>query len=586
MDFYGFYTGEVFDAYEYLGAHTTPEGTTFRTFAPQAQRLELLLGDRVIPMEKIYNGQFYEVTVPDAAFGMTYEYRIYSNGGYTDHCDPYGNYMELRPAHKSILWDMDSYHFNDSQWMKKRTDMKNKPLNIYEMHAGSFKKPEDRNDAWYNYEELGDVLIPYLKDSGYNYVEFLPICEHPCDESWGYQTTGYFSPTSRFGTPTQLKKLIDRLHQNEIGVILDFVPVHFAIDSYGLARFDGSALYEYPNNDVGRSEWGSCNFMHSRGEVRSFLQSSANYWLKEFHFDGLRMDAISNIIFWQGDERRGVNANAVSFVKNMNQKLKKANPGCMLIAEDSTSFKGITGRADQNSLGFDYKWDLGWMHDTLDFLALPVEKRPENYHKLTFSMLYFEDENYLLPLSHDEVVHGKGTIVNKISGTPEERLTQARLLYLYMIMHPGKKLNFMGNELAQWREWDEKRQQDFSLLQDDPRNAAFYQYMKALNHLYLNNPALSEEDYEPAGFEWADCHQEDKLIYAITRKSKKQTLMGVFNFSNIEQPYSVLLPDENKQAKLIFSTNDSSTPEVKLENGSMSLTLPPFTAYVFYVSES
>ena len=586
MDFYGFYTGEVFDAYEYLGAHTTPEGTTFRTFAPQAQRLELLLGDRVIPMEKIYNGQFYEVTVPDAAFGMTYEYRIYSNGGYTDHCDPYGNYMELRPAHKSILWDMDSYHFNDSQWMKKRTDMKNKPLNIYEMHAGSFKKPEDRNDAWYNYEELGDVLIPYLKDSGYNYVEFLPICEHPCDESWGYQTTGYFSPTSRFGTPTQLKKLIDRLHQNEIGVILDFVPVHFAIDSYGLARFDGSALYEYPNNDVGRSEWGSCNFMHSRGEVRSFLQSSANYWLKEFHFDGLRMDAISNIIFWQGDERRGVNANAVSFVKNMNHKLKKANPGCMLIAEDSTSFKGITGRANQNSLGFDYKWDLGWMHDTLDFLALPVEKRPENYHKLTFSMLYFEDENYLLPLSHDEVVHGKGTIVNKISGTPEERLTQARLLYLYMIMHPGKKLNFMGNELAQWREWDEKRQQDFSLLQDDPRNAAFYQYMKALNHLYLNNPALSEEDYEPAGFEWADCHQEDKLIYAITRKSKKQTLMGVFNFSNIEQPYSVLLPDENKQAKLIFSTNDSSTPEVKLENGSMSLTLPPFTAYVFYVSES
>lgn len=586
MDFYGFYTGEVFDAYEYLGAHTTPEGTTFRTFAPQAQRLELLLGDRVIPMEKIYNGQFYEVTVPDAAFGMTYEYRIYSNGGYTDHCDPYGNYMELRPAHKSILWDMDSYHFNDSQWMKKRTDMKNKPLNIYEMHAGSFKKPEDRNDAWYNYEELGDVLIPYLKDSGYNYVEFLPICEHPCDESWGYQTTGYFSPTSRFGTPTQLKKLIDRLHQNEIGVILDFVPVHFAIDSYGLARFDGSALYEYPNNDVGRSEWGSCNFMHSRGEVRSFLQSSANYWLKEFHFDGLRMDAISNIIFWQGDERRGVNANAVSFVKNMNQKLKKANPGCMLIAEDSTSFKGITGRANQNSLGFDYKWDLGWMHDTLDFLALPVEKRPENYHKLTFSMLYFEDENYLLPLSHDEVVHGKGTIVNKISGTPEERLTQARLLYLYMIMHPGKKLNFMGNELAQLREWDEKRQQDFSLLQDDPRHAAFYQYMKALNHLYLNNPALSEEDYEPAGFEWADCHQEDKLIYAITRKSKKQTLMGVFNFSNIEQPYSVLLPDENKQAKLIFSTNDSSTPEVKLENGSMSLTLPPFTAYVFYVSES
>ena len=299
MDFYGFYTGEIFDAHEFLGAHTTSEGTTFRTFAPQAQKVELLLNNQCIPMEKIYNGQFFEVTVPDVPFDSTYEYRIHARGRFTDHCDPYGVGMELRPAHKSILRDLDSYVFHDEAWMKKRSDMKNKPLNIYEMHAGSFRKPEERADAWYNYEELGDILIPYLKENGYNYVELLPICEHPCDESWGYQTTGYFSPTSRYGTPEQLMKMIDKLHQNDIGIILDFVPVHFAVDAYALANYDGSALYEYPNNDVGQSEWGSCNFMHSRGEVRSFLQSSANYWLKQYHFDGLRMDAISNIIYWQ-----------------------------------------------------------------------------------------------------------------------------------------------------------------------------------------------------------------------------------------------------------------------------------------------
>lgn len=585
MDFYGFYTGEIFNAQEFLGAHKTSEGTTFRTFAPQAQKVELLLNGQCIPMEKIYNGQFFEVTVPDVPYDSTYEYRIHAHNRYTDHCDPYGNGMELRPAHKSVLRDMESYRFQDDAWMKKRSDMKNKPLNIYEMHAGSFRKPEERADAWYNYEELGDILIPYLKENGYNYVELLPICEHPCDESWGYQTTGYFAPTSRYGTPIQLMKLIDNLHRNDIGVILDFVPVHFAVDAYALANYDGSALYEYPNNDVGQSEWGSCNFMHSRGEVRSFLQSSANYWLQQFHFDGLRMDAISNIIYWQGDARRGVNANAVQFVRNMNRKLKEMNPGCMLIAEDSTSFKGITADHDKGGLGFDYKWDLGWMHDTLDFMALAPEKRPEHYHKLTFSMLYFGDENYLLPLSHDEVVHGKGTIVNKLYGTDDEKRRQARALYLYMMVHPGKKLNFMGNELAQFREWDEKRSLDFFLL-DDPAHRSFHDYMKALNHLYLNSPALSEEDYDKNGFEWADCRQENKLIYAITRRSRKQTLLTVFNFNNQQQDYTVKLPDDSRKAKLIFSTADGGTPSFTVDNGTLHMTLPSYTAFVFYVSES
>ena len=583
MDFYGFYTGQIFDAYEWLGAHYTPEKTTFRTFAPSAHRIELVLEDRVLPMNKVYNGQFYEVVVEKLAPGARYEYRIYSNMGCIDHCDPYGYAMELRPAHRSIVTDTSSFRFTDSEWLKKRCDMRKKPLNIYEMHAGSFRKPGDRPDDWYTYDQLADHLIPYLKENGYNYVEFLPLCEYPCDESWGYQTTGYFSPTSRYGSPEQLKTLINKLHSNGIGAILDFVPVHFAVDSYGLSKYDGSALYEYPHQDVGMSEWGSCNFMHSRGEVKTFLQSSANFWLSEFHFDGLRMDAISRIIFWQGDERRGVNSNALDFVRNMNKQLKQLNKGIMLIAEDSTSFKGVTKSCDEGGVGFDYKWDLGWMNDTLYFFRQPPEKRSEAYHKLTFSMMYFGDENYLLPLSHDEVVHGKGTIVNKMYGSDEDRIKQARALYLYMMMHPGKKLNFMGNELAQKREWDEKREQDFMLL-GDPVHNDFHEYIKALNHLYLSNPAFYEEDYDTHGFEWADCAQEQRLIYSIIRRSSEETILAVFNLgAGYQGGYSVKL-DDVKQADLIFSTESGAGEGYSLSGGYLTVSLPPYSGVVYRLS--
>ena len=590
MDFMGFYTGKIFDSYEWLGCHFEGNQTTFRTFAPQAQKVELLLDGRVIEMKKAHNGQFFEIIVPNVHCGSRYEYRIHSHGKYVDHCDPYGYFMERRPDHKSIVWNLKEHNFNDSEWMKKRSDMKNKPLNIYEIHAGSFRKPGEQPDSWYNYEELGNVLIPYLKECGYNYVEFMPLGEHPCDESWGYQTTGYFAPTSRYGNPTQLMTLIDRLHENNIGAIIDFVPVHFAIDSYGLAKYDGSNLYEYPSNDVGVSEWGSCNFMHSRGEVRTFLQSNANYWLKEYHFDGIRMDAISRIIYWQGDERRGVNSMAVDFVKTMNDGLKKINKGCMTIAEDSTSFKGITGDTQKGGLGFDYKWDLGWMHDTLDYFALPPEKRIEAYHKLTFSMLYFKDENYLLPLSHDEVVHGKGTILNKIYGNYDEKLCQAKALYTYMLMHPGKQLNFMGNELAQTREWDEKRQQDWYLLGDN-KNRMFHEYIKKLNSIYLYDSAMWEDDYKPEGFEWADCHSENKLIYAIIRSSKKSKLLAIFNLNNKMQDYSVKLPNIKKANTILCSDWNiyggwmpNNKELCSLNSETLYATLPPYSATLVKIS--
>ncbi len=537
MDMYGFYTGQEFNAHEYLGAHPENGGAVFRTFAPNATKVSLLLDGAEMPMQRVYDGNFHELFVPQAAAGQAYEYRIYfQNGGFQDHSDPYGFQMELRPAHRSIVCDLSTYTFQDHEWMKRRSNCLDRPLNIYEMHLGSWHR--DEHGEMLSYIETAKRLIPYLQETGYNYVEFLPLCEHPCDESWGYQNTGFFAPTSRYGSPQELMAAIDLLHQNGIGVILDFVPVHFAVDAYGLAQYDGTALYEYPNNAVGVSEWGSYNFMHSRGEVQSFLKSAANYFLSCYHFDGLRIDAISRIIYWQGEERRGENGNAIDFLKTMNQGLKRRHRGIMLIAEDSTSYAGVTKPAEDGGLGFDYKWDLGWMHDTLEYFQLPPSQRSEHYHKLTFSMLYFRNERYLLPFSHDEVVHGKATILQKMNGGYEGKFPQARTLYLYMYVHPGKKLNFMGNEIGQLREWDEKREQDW-ILRKYPTHDSFYRFMSELNALYLAHPALSELDYSEEGFAWIDCHQEEKCVYAISRKNRTEELIAIFNFSDSEQSYAL-----------------------------------------------
>ena len=590
MDKYGFYTGQIFDAYEYLGVHIMEDGVVFRTFAPNADHVSLIYGkaETEIPMNQIYDGNFYEIIVSDITLlGMTYEYRIYQkDGSYVDHCDPYGFSMELRPRHKSIISNLSTYQFDDDKWMKKRNSCHDKPLNIYEMHFGSWKK----EDKWYQYDELADLLIPYLKKNGYNYVEFLPLSEHPSDQSWGYQNTGFFAPTSRYGTPVQLKKLIDKLHQNDIGVILDFVPVHFAIDDYGLAKYDGSSLYEYPSNDVGVSEWGSYNFMHSRGEVRSFLQSAANYWLKEYHFDGLRMDAISRIIYWQGDESRGENGNAIDFIKVMNMGLRKRNPGCILVAEDSTDYPKVTLDVTKGGLGFDYKWDMGWMHDTLEYFQLPPSERINQYHKLTFSMMYFNNERYLLPYSHDEVVHGKATILQKMNGQYEDKFPQARAMYLYMMVHPGKKLNFMGNEFGQLREWDEKREQDWDILKY-PYHDSFLHYISMLNQIYLTHDALSKWDYEEEGFQWLDCHQEERCIYTIERKSDKERLVALFNFSNqIQEDYSLKIPNAQTIQTLINSDwqqfSGTTLPETimyRLKDEQLICTLQPFSGILLMI---
>lgn len=599
MDFYGFYTGKIFDAYKYLGAHTEKDGVVFRTFAPSASKISVIgeFNDwEEVPMEKVHDGNFWEFSTKKARPGMMYKYRIYDQSGqFIDHCDPYGYGMELRPNTASIIRDMSTYRFRDSSWMKKRTDRLRGPLNIYEIHFGSFKKPSDEPDAWYDYEEMADILIPYLKENGYNYLEIMPLNEYPSDESWGYQGTGFFSPTSRYGTADQLKAFVDACHQNDIGIILDFVPVHFAVDYYALANYDGTALYEYPHAAVGQSEWGSCNFMHSRGEVRSFLQSAANYWLTEFHMDGLRMDAISRAIYWQGTPERGVNSNAVEFLKNMNRGLKELHPSAILAAEDSTSFPGVTESPENGGLGFDYKWDMGWMNDTLDYFRIDPLFRGGCYHKLTFSMAYYYDSNYLLPLSHDEVVHGKATILQKMFGDYDMKFPQARAFYMYMYAHPGKKLNFMGNEIGHFREWDEKREQDWDLL-TYPAHQDFHRFMTDLNHFYLEHPAFSEKDYDSDGFLWLDCHSEERCVYAFERIGKNERIAAIFNFSGVEQAgYQLEIPDAT-ELELIFSSElpeygGKGRPDLaagtrqNIGRAVFEFTLAPFSAEYYLIKE-
>ncbi len=593
MDFYGFYTGKIFDAYEYLGVHREGKGYTFRTFAPGAEKVALIgefngWQDQV--MNKAYDGNFWECHVEEAREGEMYKYRIYLRDGQCiDHCDPYGFGMELRPKTASFIRDMDRFIFSDEAWMQSRSDCKNRPLNIYEVHMGSFRKPSGEPDAWYNYEEMSEILIPYLKEKGYHYLEVMPLNEYPSDESWGYQSTGFFSPTSRYGTADQLKAFVNACHRNGIGVIMDFVPVHFAVDGYALANYDGTALYEYPNSAVGVSEWGSCNFMHSRGEVRSFLQSAAYYWLKEFHMDGLRMDAISRAIYWQGSPERGVNRNAVEFLRYMNQGLKQLYPTVILSAEDSTSFPGVTKPVSEGGLGFDYKWDMGWMNDTLNYFRTEPKYRSENYHKLTFSMMYYYDDRFLLPLSHDEVVHGKATILQKMSGPYEEKFPQARALYMYMYAHPGKKLNFMGNEIGQFREWDEKREQDWNLL-EFPLHQCFLRFMEELNGIYGSHPAFYEKDYDREGFEWIDCHQEEKCIYAFERISRKERVAAVFNFSDREQEYLLKIQDAKELEPLLSSEwkefggkETRSSKKLTGSRGEFAVSLPAYSGGYYLV---
>ncbi len=527
-----FHTGGDLDAYRTLGAHPAyedgREGYVFRTWAPGAKWVEVIgewNGWNGQPLSKNASG-VWSGFCPGACKGQMYKYRITGTDGVSrDKADPYAFRSELRPGTASVLWDLAEVYIRDEGWMSGRDKGYDRPLNIYELHAGSWRRHPD--GSWLNYAQLVDRLVPYLKEMNFNFVELLPLSEHPFDGSWGYQTSGYFSLTSRYGTPAQFGYFVEKCHQNGIGVIMDFVPVHFVPDGYALCQYDGTALYEY-DSDVGHSEWGSRNFNFYRGEVRSFLASAAAFWLDVYHCDGIRMDAICNAIYWQGDPARGVNQGGVQFLQQMNQALHKRWPAAILVAEDSSNYLKVTAPVAYNGLGFDYKWDMGWMHDTLDYFATPFGERAAQYHKLTFSMHYFHNELYMPAFSHDEVVHGKKTIIDKLWGTYEEKFAQARLLYLYMFTHPGKKLNFMGGEIAQWREWDEEKALDECLLQY-PLHDAFRRYFSALGAMYSQQPALHQGEYDTARFQWLVNDDPAQGVYAYLRRGEGQDVLVVLN---------------------------------------------------------
>ena len=586
MDMQAFYTGHAFDAYEFFGAHTYFGGTHFAVWAPAAQYVQVVGEFGEYGMHRTHSG-VWEADVNGADAGMAYQYRVTGADGRTvDHCDPYGFAMKLRPDGRSIIAERPS-GFADEKWLTQRSKNYDKPLNIYEVHMGSWRQKED--GSWYTYAELAELLPAYCQKYGYTHLELMPLAEYPFDGSWGYQTTGFFAPTSRYGTPDELAQFINACHKQGIGVILDFVPVHFAVDEYGLKEFDGTPLYEYPAASVGQSEWGSCNFMHSRGEIRCFIQSCADYWLRVFHADGLRMDAVSRLIYWQGDPSRGVNGSTLEFLKGMNAGLQQRHPTAMLIAEDSTNFPKVTAPVEYGGLGFDYKWDLGWMNDTLDYFKKTPEERKHNLSKLTFSMMYAWNEHYILPFSHDENVHGKATIVQKMYGEYEGKFPQARALYLYMAIHPGKKLDFMGNEFAQLREWDESREQDWSVLKY-PNHDSFRAFRKALNEAYLQNDGFWLREYDPAAFRWLDCAHPEKNACAIWRQGSEGGVLAAFNFGDTElTDYELTLPQKGKLTLLLdtdwTSFGGSTTQPAKGKAlpaaDTLTLDLPPFSGVLY-----
>lgn len=592
MDLEQFYNGDEWYAYHYFGAHITPEGVVFRVYAPRAAKVMLIGSFNGWHDREMYEsgrGGIFTLTVPEACEGDLYKFRIYHHDGTcTDKADPYGFSMELRPCSASVVVDMRDSIFEDEQWIANRSKGYNEPVHIYEIHFGSWRAKGDR---WYRYEEMACELIPYLKEMGYTHVEIMPLNEHPVDESWGYQSTGFFAPTSRYGTPDGLKKFVNACHKAGIGVILDFIMVHFAVDEYGLSNFDGETLYEIPYKDEECSEWGSYNFAHGRGEVASFLKSCANYWISEYHFDGLRMDAVSNIIHWRGRESCGINEAALYFIQSLNRGLHNIHPSVMLIAEDSTNYLKVTAPVEYGGLGFDYKWDLGFMHDTLQFFGYSMEERKKHYGDLWFSMHYFSNELYLLPFSHDEVVHGKKTILDKMYGDYEDKFHQCRAMFAYMLCHPGKKLNFMGNEIGQFREWAYYRPQDFDELAGFPMHQAFARFFGDMNKIYLSHKAMHVEEYNKSCFSYVEADAGEALVYAFMRNAGGERILAVFNFSDVCYDSYVLRMEGNHMLRELLNTNweiyggieQLSKEHIRVMNGRCQIKLLPYCGRVFVV---
>lgn len=511
------------------GAHKDTDGMyIFRLLAPNADEV-YIKGDFTswenTKMTKNTKYGYFFIKL-DANPGNYYKYIVVHQGNWVEKTDPFARAMDKEGDFASIIID-DSYDFSDEEFIKNRDKNFDKPLNIYEIHIGSWLRYNDN----VNFLDIVDRLVSYVKEMNYTHVEIMPITEYPYYPSWGYQSSGFFATSSRFGSPVDLKKFVDILHQNGIGVILDMVAVHFASDYFGLDHFDGTGMYESVYPDLKYSEWGSNNFDYSKGHVRSFMKSAMTYWLENFHFDGIRIDAVSYMIHYNGNKNRGVHKDNIEFIKDLNKTIHEAFPNVMLIAEDSSDYPQVTGKVEDGGLGFDYKWDLGWMNDTLRYFKTDSINRIDHQANINFSMFYFYNERFILPLSHDEVVHMKGAMINKMAGSYEEKFKELKLLYTYQITHPGKKLSFMGNEIATFDEWNEHESINWDILKF-PTHDDIHRYVKDLNALYKESPAFFEKDYEEEGFSWKVVDDNINSVFAYERKANDERYLVVLNMTN------------------------------------------------------
>ncbi len=616
LDLQLFGEGNHFRTYNKLGAHMIEHGgvrgTVFAVWAPNAERVSVI-GDfnrwdgRCHPMRVLGGSGIWELFVPGLGEGTIYKYEVRTKtGALLQKTDPQGFFAERRPKTASIVWDIGKHTWDDADWMAQRAaiDPLRAPMAICEVHLGSWMRTPEGN-GYLSYRDLAEKLAEYVAQEGYTHVELLPVTEHPLDMSWGYQVTGYFAATSRFGTPDEFQDFVDTLHRRGIGVILDWVPAHFPKNDYALVNFDGTALYEYADDRIGEhKEWGTKVFNYARNEVRQFLINSALFWLDKYHIDGLRVDAVAAMLYrdygrteWLRNERGGrENLEAISLLRLMNEKVYAEHPGAVTIAEESTAFPAVSRPTYLGGLGFTFKWNMGWMHDTLDYIALDPIYRKYHHQKLTFGLMYAFSENFILPISHDEVVHLKKAMLDKMPGDLWQKLANLRLYYGFMWTHPGKKLLFMGQDFGQWREWSEERSLDWHLAEQEPHRKLL-RWLADLNRLYMAEPALYQQDYDWAGFEWIDANDWEHSVVAFIRKAKdlKDHLIVVCNFTPVvHEGYRVGVPELvtyrevlNSDSAHYFGSNVGNGPGLpaqplkwQQQPYSIELTLPPLAIVI------
>jgi len=610
-----FSSGNHWHIYRHLGSHIQSidgiKGVQFAVWAPNAQRVSVV-GDfnnwdgRCNSMRNLSSCGIWEIFIPDLGIGCTYKYEILNiqTGEIMVKTDPYGQQFEYRPQTASIVAQENHYNWLDNDWMnhRKEHDWIHEAMSIYEVHIGSWRRNAEGD--FLNYRDLAVELVDYVKEMGFTHIELLPITEHPLDDSWGYQTTGYFAPTSRHGTPDDFRYFVDVCHQNHIGIILDWVPAHFPKDAFALANFDGTALYEHEDPRKGEHrDWGTLIYNYSRNEVKNFLLASANFWLEEYHLDGLRVDAVASMLYldysreeddWVPNMYGGnENLEAIDFMKHMNSITHEQHPGTVVIAEESTSWPQVTRPPWTGGLGFSMKWNMGWMHDLLSYMQQDPVHRMHHHDNLTFGMLYAFSENFVLPFSHDEVVHGKGSMLNKMPGDEWQRFANLRLLYTFMFTYPGKKLLFMGCEFGQGTEWNFNQALDWYTL-EYPHHKGLQTLVKDLNKIYTSHPSLFQHDFEHSGFEWIDCHDVSHSIISYRRKTAEEDLIVILNFTPVvRENYRIGVPSEGHYTE-IFNSDSSyyngsnkgngtipsePTPWMNLSH-SVNLTLPPLAGIV------